>query len=148
MWNFNWHFWDFTQKCEPIHRKICILLCSFFACELRCLSIVTSYALVRRVPAVTAALYLRMIRISLSKKWSHWNATQRLISQPVIGLKFTSHFHDSGQPIIPLMITNFTFLMLTINSMSPGRSGCYTKLIIFKLISRFNIFSISREMTL
>ena len=40
----------FHTKFESIHRKICILLFSIFACELRYLWIVTSQALVSRAP--------------------------------------------------------------------------------------------------
>ena len=48
MWNFKGYLWNFTQNFEPIHGKMCILLCSMLACDLRHLWIVTSYALVRR----------------------------------------------------------------------------------------------------
>ena len=49
-WNFKGHFWNFTHNFEPIHRKICRLLSSIVACDLRYLWIRTSKALVGQPP--------------------------------------------------------------------------------------------------
>ena len=35
-----------------------------------------------------------------------------------------------------------------LNSLAPGRCGCYLNLVIFKLVSRINILSISYEIVL
>ena len=48
MWNFKGQLWNFTQNFEPMHRKICILPSSIFACELRYLWILSWKALVKR----------------------------------------------------------------------------------------------------
>ena len=49
----------FHTNFEPIHRKVCILLSCIFACELRYLWIVTSYALVRRASAGVSGVLQR-----------------------------------------------------------------------------------------